>query len=275
MSHAADPASPTPVLLTFDLDAETLWTARDPGSSGKPVWVSQGHYGPNVGLPRILKLIARYEIRATFFVPGAVVERYPSAIESILDAGLEIEHHSYSHAWSDSLSTDEEREEFQKGWDAIVTATGRKPRGWRSPAGELTAESIPLMQEFGFDFSSNLFDSDTAHWLHHDGSPTDIIELPFAWALDDAPFFLYSNRLPGRVMSAPSAVVETWTREFDGISQEPGTHYMLAMHPQVIGRPSRLWALEETVKHIIDSGRGEFVSCATYADRVRERLVAQ
>jgi peptidoglycan-N-acetylglucosamine deacetylase len=263
----------TPVLLTFDMDAESLWTAREPGSDTKPVWVSQGHYGPRVGLPRILALLARYDVTATFFVPGVIVERYPAAIESILAAGIQIEHHSHTHTWSDNLDIDAEREEFQKGWDAIVKATGRGPEGWRSPAGELTEHSVRLMEEFGFRFSSNLFGSDSAHLLQDRGRTTNIVELPFAWALDDAPFFLYSNRLPGRVMAGPSTVAETWIREFDGLRTENGTHFMLSMHPQLIGRYSRLWALEETIRHIIDSGAGEFLSCADYAARVRPRLM--
>lgn len=265
----------TPVLLTFDLDAETLWTARDPASTDRPVWLSQGHYGPNVGLPRILSLLRTYQVTATFFVPGLVVERYPAAVESILEAGIEIEHHSYSHAWSDTLSPEQELEEFQRGRDAIVAATGREPRGWRSPAGELTPGTVALMERFGFEFSSNLFGSDSAHFLTDDGRTTDIVELPFAWALDDAPFFLYSNRLPGRSMAAPSAVLETWTLEYDGISREDDTHFMLAMHPQVIGRPSRLWVLEQTIRHIQESGTGEFLSCSAYAETARRRLGRQ
>jgi len=258
----------TPVLLTFDLDAETLWTARDPEGTNKPVWLSQGTYGPTVGLPRILNLLHRYAVPATFFVPGRVIETHPDAIESILEAGLSIEHHSHTHAWSDSLSRDQEEEEFQLAWDAIVRATGRKPRGWRSPAGELTAHSVAIMESFGFDFSSNLFDADSAHLLTDGNRVTRIVELPFAWVLDDAPFFMYSNRLPGRVMSAPSAVYESWIREYEGISSEADTHFMLGMHPQVIGRHSRLWALEQTIKNILELGTGEFVSCSDYVDRV-------
>jgi peptidoglycan/xylan/chitin deacetylase (PgdA/CDA1 family) len=268
-------SSKTPVLLTFDMDAETLWTARDPAAASKPVWLSQGRYGPMVGLPRILNLLARYDIPATFFVPGRVIEDYPVQVERILAAGLEIEHHSYSHTWSEQLTAEEEEDEFQRGWDAIVAATGRKPQGWRSPAGELTAHSVGLMEKFNFTFSSNMFDADSAYLLRDGTRTTRIVELPFAWALDDAPFFLYSNRLPGRVMSAPSAVAETWCREFDGISAEPGTHFMLGMHPQVIGRPSRLWALEQTVQHIRELGTGEFLSCAGYVERVRPALLSE
>jgi peptidoglycan/xylan/chitin deacetylase (PgdA/CDA1 family) len=202
------------------------------------------------------------------------VERYPAEIEAILDAGIVIEHHSHTHQWSDSLSPEAELEEFQKGWDAIVKATGREPRGWRSPAGELTADSVRYLERFGMTYSSNLFDSDSAHLLADQGRLTRIVELPFAWVLDDAPFFLYSNRLPGRTMSAPSAVAESWIHEYDGISGEEGTHFLLAMHPQVIGRHSRLWALEETIKHVVEQGTGEFLSCADYVDRVRPGLLA-
>src|SRR5699024_6813819 len=181
-----------------------------------------GTYGPNVGLPRILRLLARYDIAATFFVPGVIIENHPAAVESILEAGCVIEHHSHTHQWSESLSFNQELEEFQRAHDAIVQNTGRAPRGWRSPAGELTPDSVGLIERFGMDYSSNLFGSDTVHLLHDGDRVTDIVELPFAWVLDDAPFFLYSNRLPGRMMSPPSVVAESWIREWDGISGEEG-----------------------------------------------------
>ncbi|WP_340537930.1 polysaccharide deacetylase family protein [Nocardioides sp. GXZ039] len=265
----------TPAILTFDMDAETLWMARDPEAETKPVWVSQGHYGPKVGLPRILRLLAEFDIPATFFVPGLVVERYPDQVEAILDAGLHIEHHSYTHTWSDNLTAEQEEEEFQRGWDAIVKATGREPQGWRSPAGELTPHTIGLMERFGFTYSSNLFDSDSPHLLQDGDRVTDIVEIPFAWCLDDAPFFMYSNRLVGRSMSSPSAVLETWTREYDGISQEEGTVFQVAMHPQVIGRSSRLWTLRKTIEHVLDSGTGEFTRIEDLAARVRPGLLAE
>ncbi|KXF49378.1 hypothetical protein AXA44_25000 [Rhodococcus sp. SC4] len=264
----------TPVLLTFDMDAELLWTARDAAGADKPVWVSQGHYGPMVGLPRILDLLRRYDIAATFFVPGQVVERYPAQIEAILEAGLTIEHHSYTHAWSENLTEEQEAEEFELGANAIIKATGRAPQGWRSPAAELTPHSVKLMEKLGMQFSSNLMDSDTVHLLGDRDRTTDIVEIPFAWPLVDTPVFMYTNRVPGRVMSAPSAVLETWTREFDGLVEEPGTHFMLAMHPQFIGRHSRLWALEQTIRHALASGRAEFISCADYAARMRPALLA-
>jgi len=261
-----------PVALTFDLDAETLWLARDPQSQHKPVWLSQGRYGPREGLPRILALLRRYGIRCTFFIPGMVIERYPHEVRSIVDDGHEVAHHSYSHRWAETLTEAEEREEMARGVECIEKATGRKPLGYRSPAGEFSIHSIDLMMEFGFSYSSNMFDADSPYMLEHRGKPTGIIELPFAWALDDAPFFLYSNRLPGRIMAAPSAVLETWTREFDGLAAEPGRCFVLAMHPQVIGRPSRMWVLEELIRHARGHPAVWFARCDDVAASARDVL---
>lgn len=261
-----------PVALTFDLDAETLWLARDPNSANKPIWLSQGTYGPREGLPRILALLRHYEIRSTFFVPGLVIERYPDAARAILADGHEIAHHSYSHRWVDTLSEAEEREEMVRGIEIIDALSGRPPAGYRSPAAEFSEHTIDLMLEYGIAYSSNMFDADSPYILEHHGQPTGIVELPFAWALDDAPFFLYSSRIPGRVMFPPSAVLETWQREFDGLAAEPGRVFVLAMHPQIIGRPSRMWLLDQFVQHVKSSDRAWFGPCDEIVSKVRPGL---
>lgn len=266
---------PVDVVLTFDVDAETLWEARDPDSASKPVWLSQGRYGPRVGLPRILRLLERYELDASFFVPGVVIERYPAEIGAVAEAGYRIEHHSHTHTWAQNLSREQEREEFELAHRTITDFTGRPPRGYRSPAAEFTPNTVDLMEEYGFEYSSNMFDGDSPYLLEVGSRQTGILEFPFSWALDDAPFFLYSNKLPGRVMAAPSAVLETWTLEFDQLSREPGRCLVVAMHPQVIGRPSRMWVLERFVEHVLDAGNGRFRSLGALTDQLRPALLAE
>jgi peptidoglycan-N-acetylglucosamine deacetylase len=261
-----------PIALTFDMDAETLWLGRDPESANKPIWLSQGRYGPREGLPRILALLSRHQIRTTFFIPGMVIERYPDQVRMIIDAGHEIAHHSYSHRWLDTLGEAQEREEMERGAEIIERVTGRSPIGYRSPAAEFTPHTVDLMIEFGIKYSSNMFDADSPYLLENRGVATSIVELPFAWCLDDAPFFLYSNRLPGRVMAAPSAVLETWTREFDGLAAEPGRCFVLAMHPQIIGRPSRLWVLEQFIEHAMTNPTSWFARCEEIAAAAAQTL---
>ena len=188
------PLSPKgfPVLLTFDLDAETMWTSRDPANAERPIILSQGAYGWKVGLGRVLDLLARHRIAATFFVPGLVIEQRPQAVESILEGGHEVAHHSWSHKWIVNMTEEEEREEMHRAFEIIEKTTGKAPRGYRSPAAEFSPQTLSLIREYGFGFSSNYFDDDSPYLHTIDGEESDIVEFPFHWVLDDAPFFNYS-----------------------------------------------------------------------------------
>jgi len=265
-----------PLFLTFDLDAEAMWTARDPSYASRPILMSQGAYGWKVGTGRILRLLARYGIRTTFFIPGLIVEQRPALMEQILAAGHEIAHHSYSHAWILGLTAEQEREEMEKGIAAIERASGRKPRGWRSPAAEISAATMPMLVEYGFDYSSNFFDDDSPYIHTVAGKRTKIVELPFRWVLDDAPFFQYSIVLPGRTMQAPSALLEAWKSEFDVLYEEKRM-MMVGMHPQLIGQPSRLKALEGLIEHALGRSDVWIGRCDEIVDDMRaglERSVA-
>jgi peptidoglycan-N-acetylglucosamine deacetylase len=260
-----------PVMLTFDLDAETLWTARDPEMAKRPIALSQGRYGTKIGADRVLRLLERYAIPATFFVPGQIIEGNYALVKKILEKGHEIGHHSYSHKWLDNLSPEEEREEMEKGWQIIKKLIGQPPSGYRSPAGEFTPQTFSLLFEYGFKYSSNFYDDEAPYKHVVDGKKTELVEIPFAWALDDAPFFLYSNRLVGRVMAAPSAVLETWRREFDVLYAEDKC-YVLAMHPQLIGRGSRITILEELIQYIKGHPGTYFTRCDKLVEKISPLL---
>lgn len=262
-----------PVMLSFDLDCETLWTSRDPKNAERPIIMSQGAYGWKVGCDRVLELLARYGLSCTFFIPGLVIEQRPALMERILKAGHEIAHHSYSHRWIVTLSPEEEREEMEKGIAAIERATGRKPRGYRSPAAEFSAITLPLIRDYGFSYSSNFFDEDSPYLLEIEGRQSDVVEFPFAWVLDDAPFFNYSITLPGRTMQPPSSVLEGWIDEFDMLYAEQ-RYFMLAMHPEIIGRPSRIAMLERLIRHIQGHPNTWFTRCDEAADVLRPMLKA-
>ncbi len=260
-----------PVQLTFDLDAETMWTSRDPKNAERPIVLSQGAYGWKVGVGRVLALLARFEIKATFFVPGLVIQQRPAVIEQILEGGHEIAHHSWSHAWIVGLDEAEEREEMEKGFEIIRRVTGAPPAGYRSPAAEFSTITMCLLLEYGFSYSSNYFNDDSPYLHVVEGVETDLVEFPFHWVLDDAPFFQYSITLPGRTMQAPSAVLEAWKLEFDTLYQEDRA-FTLALHPQIIGRPSRLAALEGLIQHILSHDQIWFGRCDEVAADLRPRL---
>ena len=241
-----------PVMIGFDLDGETLWTSRDQSNSARPVTLSQGRYGPEVAVPRILDFLDHQKICVTFFVPGMVIERYPDVVREIARRGHEVAHHGHSHRWPDSMTREEEREDFDLAMEQFDRVLGQRPVGYRSPAWEFSPWTFDLLLENEIRYSSNFMDRDRPYKHVVNGVRTDLVELPVSWLLDDAPFFLYSTRIPGRQIASPDAVLQTWQGEFDGLyaERERGTSFVLALHPQISGRPYRLAIVERLISHM-------------------------
>ncbi len=248
--------------LTFDFDAEEVWLTR-PENAGRPGVLSQGTYGAKVGVPLILDLLRRHGLTATFFVPGRVAERYPGRVEEILAAGHEIGHHGYTHTSPTDLSPEAEEEELVRGL-AALRAVGAEPTGYRSPSWDFSPVTTGLLERHGFAYSSNLMDDLRPY--RHEGK--QLVELPVHWLLDDAAHFWFDgDQNWGRRIAPPSEVEEQWTSELDGF-RDLGGCFVLTMHPQVIGRPSRLAMLERVIQHAVAAGDVWIAPCREIAARV-------
>lgn len=232
------------VMLTFDLDAETLWLSGDMANSSKTGMLSQGTYGPRAAVPLILDLLERRGVPATFFIPSWTIEQHPDAARAIAAAGYEIGHHGYIHEHPTSLSLEEEESVLAGGIEVIERLTGERPAGYRSPAWEFSSNTLDLLARYGFRYSSNLM-SDFLPFTH---PGTDLVELPVQWITDDAPFFYF--RAGGqRPISSAENVYQVWAEEFQGIYRHGGL-FNLTMHPQLIGRPGRMLMLERMLDFI-------------------------
>ena len=118
------------VALSFDSDHETL-TLRFGDSS--PSKLSQGQYGNRVAMPRILAMLARHGIPATFFVPAVVAMLYPEEQREVVGAGHEIGIHGWIHEFNGKLPPADER----RPADACRRCPGedrRRAPGWRAYA---------------------------------------------------------------------------------------------------------------------------------------------
>ena len=233
--------------LSFDLDAETAWISRDPANIDRLSVMSQGAYGPKVGVPLILDFLERNRITSTFFVPGWTAERWPDVVAEIHRRGHEIGHHGYLHEALEGKTRDQEEEILAGSAHILAGITGRSPVGYRAPLYEITHATIDLLRKHGFLYASNLQDS---LWPYrHEGTP-GLVELPATWILDDGPFFAFGLR-PNlyRQIFPPSAVFSVWRDEFRGI-HEVGGLTMLILHPQYTGRPSRLAMLQALVDEL-------------------------
>ncbi|WP_264844178.1 polysaccharide deacetylase family protein [Caldinitratiruptor microaerophilus] len=237
-------------MLTFDVDGESLWISREAENAQRVGVLSQGRYGPKVALGLILDLLDELDVKATFFVPGWVAERYPLEIREIAARGHELGHHGYLHEWPDPNDPAKEEAVLQRGLEILANLTGYRPVGYRSPAWEFTPSTLRFLRKFGFLYSSNLMDDIRPYWHAGEGAP--LLELPVQWVLDDAPFFMFSTRTPRPIRPA-AEVEQIWKEELDGL-MEYGGLFNLTMHPQFIGRPGRLQMLRRVVAALRQRG---------------------
>jgi peptidoglycan-N-acetylglucosamine deacetylase len=254
------------VALTFDFDAESSWLAA--GNIG-PAALSRGSYGAHEGVPRILRLLDQFAIPATFFIPGDTAERHAEIVKRIVGAGHEIGHHGYLHEPPQELSPEEERSVLERGFEALARH-GQTPVGYRSPGGEVSPATYPLLLKFGIRYDSSQVGRDTPYWVDVDGRPTELVEVPFAWELTDSAHFLFAFGPTYMVgMSAPSKVEEIWRGEFDGAYAERSI-FVLTLHPEIIGRRPRMAMLERIIQHMRELPGVRFSRMREVADSFRE-----
>ncbi len=245
------------VMLGFDVDGPSATIRRNPEAERMPSTVSQGDFGPRVAVPRILELLRRHELPASFYVPGWVAERFPAAVEQIAADGHELGHHGYLHEAPASVSRDEEAAILDRSIAILERIGGARPLGYRSPSWELSEHSLDLLTEREFVYDSSLM-GDDAPYLVEDSNGHSIVEIPVHWSLDDHPYFAFNpaaNRTS--VMASPSQVYETWRAAFDEIYAR-GRAFVLTMHPWIIGRAGRLNMLERLIEHIRQQPGVEF-----------------
>jgi len=251
------------VCLTFDFDAISLWAGTFGTSS--PVAVSRGEFGARVGVPRILELLDKYGIKATFFVPGHTADTFPEVTKLICEKGHEIGHHGYCHESPVNMKYEDEVKVLEKGVNSLKKVIGEAPKGYRSPDWDISQNTIDILLDHGFIYDSSLMRQDFNAYkcrrgdkVHTDracefGEETNLIEIPASWDMDDFPPFepyeTQQHLSPG--LSAPSAVFEIWSGNFDYMYRYvKGGIYILTCHPQVIGRGHRILMLDKLIRYI-------------------------
>ncbi len=252
------------LMLTFDVDGEAPILAEGRHYAEHLMLMSHQAFGPTVGVPRILALLADLELKATFFVPGVTAERHPRAVERILEAGHEVGHHSYSHHPPTGQSEDEERVDFERGLEAL-TRLGATVRGHRTPLSSASMRTAGLVAEHGLLYESTLMDDDRPYRL--DTGQGDIIELPPCWGLDDWLQYIFLA-LPGADfrIKPPAEVIDGWIAELDAMRVH-GCLCVVTMHPFCSGRGGRLLELRRLVEHALAVGDVEILTGTEVATR--------
>ncbi len=257
-------------VLTFDLDAEAAILAIDPATVMRMSVMTHQAYGPLTGVPRLLNMLARHDIRATFFVPGYTALRYPGVTRSIVDAGHEVAHHGYLHESMIGMSRADEAAVIDRGMDALERVAGVRPVGYRAPLWELNYHTPALLAERGFAYDSSLMDSDVPYLLDVASTPpAHIVEIPVHWGLDDWEQYAYLPGITGSgVIESPTKVLEMWTAEFEAMHDDGGC-LVLTSHPFLTGRPGRARGLQRLIE-IMQATPGVWIATmAEVASHVR------
>jgi len=246
------------VLLSFDVDNETIAIRYGEPTVGS---LAEMQYGARVGLPRIVKLLDRHRIPATFFIPSVSLALTPSMADLIKASGRhEFGVHGWIHELNTTLPDSAERALLRKAVDELTALTGKPPVGYRAPSWNFSPNTLQIVRDMGFRYESSLMADDAPYELVQRGVPTGLVELPVQWILDDAPLF---DPRGERYMN-PRDVARVWMDEFDKALEE-GSMFVLTLHPHVSGHRSRIVALELLIAHIQARG-GAQVWWATHAD---------
>ncbi len=272
------------VCLTFDFDTQSGFIAR---GMTTPTPLSRGEFGL-VGARRVLALLKSFGVRATWFIPGFTIASHPRACEAVVRDGHEVAHHSWAHVPPAQQSRAEEEADLVRANEAIARLTGRKARGYRSPAWDLSESTIDLLLAHGFQYDSSLMGAD--YWPYRarrgdrvalgepyrPGEETALIEMPISWSLDDFPHFEFvrtaTTVLPG--LQSARTVMENWFDEFRYMRKTVDWGVLTyTMHPYVIGRGYRMLALEGLLQNLKDAG-AVFMTLEDAAPAARERMFA-
>jgi peptidoglycan/xylan/chitin deacetylase (PgdA/CDA1 family) len=231
------------VCLSFDVDNESYLLARGETS---PTTLSAADFGAETGLPRILQLLDRYQVPATFFIPAVSALLHPEMIPAILKSGRhEIGVHGWIHESLVALNSESEEERLlNRAINYLTEATGKQPVGYRAPAWAFSRHTIGLLQRTGFLYDSSLQAMDEPYELVSNGEPTGIVELAIDWTLTETP---YLGR--GGTMPSPELLYQLYKEEFDG-AYEQRTMFVLTLHPHVSGHRAPLHHLDQLIAYM-------------------------
>ncbi|REE07481.1 polysaccharide deacetylase [Paraburkholderia sp. BL27I4N3] len=273
----------TTVHLSFDLDALSSWITSFKQTSPTPI--SRGEFGARVGVPRVLDLLHRLQVPATFFVPGHTALTFPEAVRAIAAEGHEIAAHSFLHASPVGMSREQELNDFIAAEEALKQVAKVKPIGYRSPAWDLSVNTLSILAERGYLYDSSLMADDYRLYrprindeVQSDGRVvfgpnSSLVEFPVAWELDDFVYFQFMGKPPLNGLRSAEEVGAIWWAEFDYCAKhvEGGT-FTLTMHPEVIGRGPRIVMLERLIQRMKAIPGVQFSRMSETAERYNQSM---
>ena len=231
------------VSLAFEMDAEASGVTQN---EILPVPLSAREYGAIKGLPRVLDVLDRHAVPATFYFAAVNASLHPEMVEQVKKRNRhEIALNGWMH--ENLAEVNDEAQEQRLLDDSIATLTkisGKRPVGWRAPSWTFSRHTLGKIQKAGFLYDSSLTGRDEPYEINADGQGTGFVELPVEPILNDEPYFTTARSFP-----APELIFRVYQDEFD-VAYREGTMLMLTLHPYVSGHRSRIMYLDSLLTYM-------------------------
>ena len=150
------------------LVAATVWTVRRPevvaaiaparqlpvncvDRSDKKNAISFDAAWGNEDTQELIDILTAHDVRATFFLVGGWVEKFPESVQALADAGMEVMNHSDTHPHLAQLSAEQVKSEVSTCADKIEAITGVRPTLFRCPYGEYNDTVITAIRDLGIE----------------------------------------------------------------------------------------------------------------------------
>ncbi|PFH48639.1 hypothetical protein AMATHDRAFT_149429 [Amanita thiersii Skay4041] len=264
------------VLIGFgvDVDAVAGWLGSY-GGENSPLDISRGMFAGEVGVPRLLKLFNKYNIKTTWFIPGHSLETFPETMKAVRDAGHEIGLHGYSHENPQAMTLEQQRDVLDHCYALLTNFNnGIPPKGNVAPWWEVSKEGTELLLQRGveYDHSSMAHDcqayymrdadtwtkidytKDASTWMNplSKGNETGLVCIPANWYLDDLPPMMFIKNSPNsHGWVNVEDVEQLWKDMFTYYYREEEEFiFPMTIHPDVSGRPQVLLMLERFIEWV-------------------------
>jgi peptidoglycan/xylan/chitin deacetylase (PgdA/CDA1 family) len=222
-------------------------------------------YGNRVGVWRLMELFDRLELPVTVSLSMAVLDMYPEIAQAMMERQWEFMSHGlYNTRYHWNMSEDEEREAIAQCQEIHLRHTGRRLRGWFSPAASNTLRTPDLVAESGISYLCDFY---------HDDQPTpirvrsgELTSLPYSMEINDS--------IAWRRGQEAQAFARKIRDEFDVLYAEGGEHgrvMNIAVHPFIMGQPHRIEALEQALQYIRSHDDVWFATGAQIVDWYRQQ----
>jgi peptidoglycan/xylan/chitin deacetylase (PgdA/CDA1 family) len=202
-------------------------------------------YGVRVGIWRIMEIMDRYRVKGTAALNSDVCDHYPRIIE----AGNQLRWEWMGHGTNNSTllghqPEEEERAMLESAIDTIERSTGKRPRGWLSPALSESHRTLDLLAACGVDYVANWVNDEQPYPMRVTSGT--MLSIPYTIELNDIPAFL-DLKQDGSTFSRMIC------DQFDVLYEDGATTgrvMAIAVHPFILGQPHRSAGFASALAHI-------------------------